>query len=268
MHLIEKTLKQIRHHPAAARLTGLWNLVRPVYLAGLSLFAGRNGLERVINGTDPIRVTPELQGVSEVYEPALWSHLMANLRNGDIVVEVGAYVGLFSVAMARRVAPLGQVHAIEPNPDNYRKLENMVAVNQATSRVRTALLALGKERGSAWFEPRASESRVSDTASATAIRVEIDTLDGYLGDRRIDILKIDVEGLEEEVLLGATRLLQDHVRGPRTIYVEVHPFAWRSVESTSRALLQLLRESGYAVGRLDGPMEEPISKYGHIVAAR
>ncbi|MEM2045746.1 MAG: hypothetical protein QXO20_06155 [Candidatus Bathyarchaeia archaeon] len=55
---------------------------------------GRNGLERIINGTDRILILPKFRGVGETYEPEVWSHLMAQARPGDIVADVGAHIGL------------------------------------------------------------------------------------------------------------------------------------------------------------------------------
>ena len=268
MHSIEKALKRIRHHPTISGSPGLWNVLRPIYFSGLELVTRNRGLERTINGTDRIRVTPELQGMSEIYEPDLWAHLMASLRKGDFVAEVGAYVGLFSVAIAQRVTSSGKVYAIEPDPDNFSELRSMIAINKAGDRVVAVPVAMGNERGIAWLEPRKSQSEILGSASSTAIEVDVETLDGYFGGESIDILKIDVEGQECNVLLGAAKLLHDHNRGPRLIYMEVHPYAWPSVESTSRSILEQLRGSGYSVKRLGGQTVEAITEYGHIIATR
>src|SRR3989338_4179732 len=56
--------------------------------------------------------------------------------------------------------------------------------------------------------------------------VHMTTLDEEFRNQRIDILKIDVEGLEEKVFQGSIRLLKDPARCPRLMYIEVHPYAW------------------------------------------
>lgn len=71
-----------------------------------------------------------------------------------------------------------------------------------------------------------------------------------------------------KVLIGGRKLLSDSKRGPRHIYVEVHPFAWGSTHTTSQSLLTLLRGYGYEVYFLDGRQVEEISHYGEIYCVR
>src|SRR5438105_13528689 len=96
MHLAEKLCISIRHSQHLKRASWLWNGVRPLYVKTLAV-AGRRGLKRVINGTDNILVSPKYRGVSEVYEPDVWRVLMGELRSGDIVADVGTYIGLYTV---------------------------------------------------------------------------------------------------------------------------------------------------------------------------
>jgi hypothetical protein len=93
-------------------------------------------------------------------------------------------------------------------------------------------------------------------------------LDSVFAGDRIDILKIDVEGFEEGVLKGASELLSDRERGPRIIYIEVHPFAWGEVRTTSETLLTLLTNYGYRIEDLSGTVVSYVERYGEIVARR
>ena len=92
------------------------------------------------------------------------------------------------------------------------------------------------------------------------------TLDEIFGQRRVDVIKIDVEGYEEKVLEGGRSLLQDHARSPRRIYIEVHPFAWNGVGTTDSSLLHLLKHVGYCVFDLGGQPVRKIESYGEIIA--
>jgi hypothetical protein len=84
----------------------------------------------------------------------------------------------------------------------------------------------------------------------------------------LDILKIDVEGYEEVVLRGAANLLSDAQRGPRLIYIEVHPYAWPAVGTTSTSLLGLLEGYNYRIVSLADLLVENIRGYGEVVAIR
>ncbi|MFZ0658613.1 MAG: FkbM family methyltransferase, partial [Candidatus Binataceae bacterium] len=112
------------------------------------------------------------------------------------------------------------------------------------------------------------ESHVANVADSSdaSIRVPMVTLDSVFPDSRVNLLKIDVEGYEEPVLRGAHALLGDPARRPRAIFVEVHPFAWEALGTTSDSILDLLTGAGYRVESPDGVLVSRISEYGHIVA--
>ncbi len=108
MNVVEQVSIRLRHAPALARVTWLWNAVRPVYDKSIAVF-GRNGLERNINGTDRVLISPQFRNVPEVYEPETWAQIRNEIRPGDSVVDVGAYIGLYTVAFAHMVGPGGKI---------------------------------------------------------------------------------------------------------------------------------------------------------------
>ncbi len=223
----------------------------------------------MINGTDALRVLPRFRGVTERYEPEVWKHMMAQVQPADTVVDVGAYIGLYTMALARRVGPLGRLVAFEPDPDSFSALEAHCRLNGLQASVTLVRAAVGDKDGAVSFKPgRASESHIScafDNGSSVVPGVRLDTV---FADSRVDILKIDVEGYEEAVMRGGRRLLQDHNRKPRVIYIEVHPYAWRSMGTTSESLLDLLTCCSYEVSDLYGHPVKEFRSYGEIVAHR
>src|SRR3954470_912629 len=114
MKTFEKVSTWLRHLPSLERADWLWNPARPIYQRAVNHF-GRNGLERIINGSDRILVSPRARGVSETYEPDVWRALMADLRPGDTFVDVGSFIGLYTVAVALRLRGFGRVIAFEPD---------------------------------------------------------------------------------------------------------------------------------------------------------
>lgn len=240
--------------------------MRPLY-EGLVRILGRRGLQRRINGTDAIRVIPQLRQTPEAYEPEVWGSLMAEVRPGDIVADVGAHYGLYTVAIAQRVGPAGRVVAFEPQPDNFRVLGEQVRLNAVTDRVQPENLALAAEAGEMFFDDRNEQSHLALDAGSGTRRVPVSTLDRVFPDAALDLLKIDVEGFEEWVLRGAVRLLADRARRPRTIFIEVHPYAWPPLGTTSDSLVRLLEAAGYEVRAPAGTLALPILRYGHVVAS-
>jgi FkbM family methyltransferase len=263
---IEKASVWFRHLPLVERADWVWNAVRPVYDLMVARF-GRNGLERVINGSDRILVGAEARGTPEKYEPDVWRELMAELRPGDTFVDVGAFIGLYAVAVGLRLKRSGRVVAFEPDRHNFSLLEKHVRLNGLEGRVELHRAAVSHNAGECRFLANGSSQAclVSSSDRKDTEIVTTVTLDGALPGKRIDILKIDVEGWEEMVLRGAQHLLRTATLRPRAIFIEVHPYAWQS-NGSSTGLLALLNEAGYRVQTLEGEAIRSIERYGEIVA--
>lgn len=266
MNAVERIAFAIRHNQYLDRTDRLWNCVRPTY-DRLSSLTARKGLTRVINGTDSVLVSPRWRMVAEEYEPEVWRHLMSAVRPGDVVADVGAYIGLYTIALAKRVGSAGSVIAFEPNPASFNALREHLVLNSISDSVRLVQAAVGASEGRAPFEMRWDQSHINRAAlgdspdSVTCI-----TLDGVIGDGHVDVMKIDVEGYEEKVLEGAVGLLSDPARRPRAIYIEVHPHLWEPFGTTSDSLQTLLSECNYRLLDLSGGTINRISEYGEIVA--
>ena len=268
MHVLERWGIAFRHNPWLNRADWLWDLVRPSYEKMVALF-GQNGLERIINGTDRILVLPRFRGVTETYEPEVWKHLMAQVQPGDIVADVGAFIGLYTIALAKRVGPSGKVVAFEPDPENFAALKAHVELNRVADRVELIQAAVGAQDGALPFEVgRGCESRISHVLANGTQPARCVRLDSAFAGRRLNMLKIDVEGYEEKVLKGAINLLQNGRRSPRVIYIEVHPYAWSAVRTSSESLLSLLARCNYQTLQLDGQPAKQIEAWGEIVAHR
>ena len=272
MNILERASVAIRHAPALEQADWLWDRVRPAYDRVLATVARSRGLERVINGSDRFRLSAKSRGfIAEDYEPAVWGRVMREVRAGDHVAEVGASVGLYALAFAGRVGAGGNVTAFEPDPESASALEANVGVNGWKDRVTVIRAAVGQSSGQARFAAaRGLESRIETRADrgVGVITVPMVTLDEALAGRRIDLIKIDVEGFEQQVIEGARTVLREEHRRPRAILVEVHPFAWAETGTTSASFLASLDDAGYRVEDMQGAAVSSIGEYGHVIALR
>lgn len=267
MHITEKLFLSVRHHKLFEQVHWLWDSLRPFYDRFVSL-TNSHGLQRVINGTDAILVLPRFRQMGEVYEPDVWQRLMSEIRPGDTIADVGAYIGLYAVAMANRVGPHGKVVAFEPDVNNYGVLQSHLALNHLEGCIQPLQAAAGASDGEVFFNAAGSTGHVTTSATANTSSVQCVTLDSIFPEQRLDILKIDVEGYEEQVLCGATTLLKDERRRPRAIFIEVHPYAWSEIGTTSDSLLSLLNQHSYEVSDMEGKQVEKIERYGEIIARK
>ena len=147
------------------------------------------------------------------------------LRPGETLIDIGANCGLLTVLAAKQVGPSGRVLAIEPLPAMLDRLRFNVETNDVTN-VTIVPVALGDQSGEATLHVvahqhgRSSFHKPKDTTYKISVPVEplLSILNEY-GAGRIDVLKIDVEGYEDRVLLpffaSAPEMLW-----PRTILTE------------------------------------------------
>ena len=269
MKLVERLCLAVRYIPWLERADWLWDLLRPHYekLVGLM---GQHGLPRNINGTDQLLILPRWREVRESYEPDVWKTLMGSVLSGDTIADVGAFIGLYTIALAKRVGHSGKVVAFEPDPENFASLRSHVELNRVSDRVELVPTAVAARNGVIPFKAgRASGSHVSPDSGQDTHTVPCVRLDTKMADRRVDILKIDVEGYELEVLEGAIELLQNIRCCPRSIFLEVHPFLWSDRVTTGKALLDLLVSANYQVVGMNGQPVKCIEFiWGHVVAIK
>lgn len=263
LYHLEHCFKRVRHSAVLKHAVPIWNLIRPVYNRMLATF-GSGGLIRNINGTDKIRLCSECRGIGEIYEPQVWAKVMGHLKPGSRILDVGAHVGLYAIAFGLRIGPTGCVLAAEPDPENLKHLHKHIALNGLKNIVRVVPAGIADAPGSASLSMDNLQSHVSSESGG--VKIQIESLDNVTQDERWDLLLIDVEGYEEKVLRGSATLLRDPSRRPTMIMIEVHPYAWAGVGSTSASLLEALTSKGYSVRSLDGATVSEITAYGHIVA--
>jgi FkbM family methyltransferase len=131
------------------------------------------------------------------------------VRPGDrVIVDAGANIGLFTCFAAAR-APRATIHAVEPFPDTYRRLLDVVRTNGLDARVVPHRVALSSEGGVRTMVASGTASQMAhlgltgDVTSGVAVRTS--TLTEFLESLQadsIDLLKMDIEGSEYEVLLS------------------------------------------------------------------
>jgi len=166
-------------------------------------------------------------------EKAIELHLV--MREGETFVDVGANVGYYSLRIAKEYLSKGiTIIAIEAHPGNYKALTKNVELNDFKC-VTAINKAVSDHRGIVTLYERVDpKNRIRSEfyslsnsfihksnfvrPEGRSLEIECDTLDNILGDQRVDVLKIDIEGAEVSALEGATRIL----KRLRKIIVEVH----------------------------------------------
>ncbi len=268
MFFFERCCRALRNAPLLRRLGPVWRAVTPAYEALLRLIYRRGWLRRVINSSDVVYVPFELRHWTDTYEPAVWERVMGEVRQGDTIADVGAFLGFYTFAFARRVGPQGRVVAFEPDPQNFRRLRELRGFYRQTGNIEMVEKAAGEAQGSVSFCPRRSSESSVGVTGEQGLEAGMVTLDGYFGARPVDLIKIDVEGYEGRVLRGCAGLLSRSAGAPRAVFIEMHPFAWSRYGCDAGQILGPLRAAGYRICDQEGREIADFSGYGWIIATR
>ena len=151
------------------------------------------------------------------YEEVEAKIMEEKIKTGNIVVDIGANIGLHTLNMARIVGNTGQVFAFEPDPSNFKILEKNVKINNYQNIILEQRAVGDKhERTTLYQSDHPGMHRIfPQTKQAKGqVKVELISLDKYFIDSnladRINFIKIDVEGLEFSVLQGMKNILKNN----------------------------------------------------------
>ena len=202
-------------------------------------------------------------------EPGTVAWLASDIRPGDVVYDIGANVGIYTVVAAANVGQGGHVYAFEPHVANVASLLRNVSLNGVDGRVSVVSAALHDRDALTEFRysdltPGAALSEVAaaqdgPAADAPTVAVELKaaaTVDRLVADGAIrppDLVKLDVDGNELLVLRGMERTLRQSAA--RALQVEINA-------DHDQQLSAFLRERGFepAERHFSGPAQRLIDR--------
>ncbi|PTL58978.1 methyltransferase [Paraconexibacter algicola] len=194
-------------------------------------------------------------------EPEVQEALRRTVAPGDVVYDIGANVGFFTLLAARLTGPGGHVVAFEPSPPAVAGLRANVALNGLAVTVREAAVAATPGRARLLQVGEHSWSHLEDRGhhpgTTAVVEVEVTTVDAEVAAGRPvpAVVKLDVEGSEVAALQGMARTLAEH---RPALVIELH--------GTNHEVLDVLDDAGYRAENLEGP--QPLRDAGpvHLLA--
>ena len=179
---------------------------------------------RLLVPADDISLMPELVA-NGTYDAPFTAFVQRNIKPGDTVIDVGAHVGVFTLLLAYNVWDTGRVIAYEPCPRMLELLRDNVGMGWLGDRVEIVAKAAAATSGTLSF---LAPTRYTMTGSlrpvehllttqdrvdtVDRIEVEAEPIDVHVGRfEQIDLIKIDVEGAENQVFTGMEQLLASGV---------------------------------------------------------
>src|ERR687889_1766910 len=162
-------------------------------------------------------------------------------KEGDIVIDIGAHIGLYTIISSKRVGAQGKVVAIEADPENFEMLNSNIKLNQLTNVIPLNYAVFSKETklklylpsGESGFTKYNTVMQNWINTQEKFVEVNANTLDYLLQlnkirQEEVNWIKIDVEGAEFEVLKGASNVLSKSK--DISLLIEVHgPHNYRPI---------------------------------------
>jgi FkbM family methyltransferase len=176
------------------------------------------------------------------YEPEQTQAFQKIIRPGDVVFDVGAHYGYYTLLSSALTGPQGKVFAFEPSPGNIPRLRKHLDINHCNN-VIVLELALSDHEGTARFDNQAG-SGTGHLATDGRIEVKITSLDIISSRLPVpNVLKIDCEGAEIEVLKGG----ENTIRAAKpAIFLSTHG------DALKQTCFRLLDSWGYTSSCLHG----------------
>lgn len=249
-------LRTLRRPPASQVKSSMLALIdyalatRPRYFAAAPI---RYGFKLSGSTADIIQRWVYLFGV---WEPNISRWMVEHLRAGDVVIDVGANIGYYSLLASRCVGPTGRVIAFEPVPSISRSLANNLELNGVSNVEIIPCIASDGPGATEIFRSRGSNLGASSTHFQDGFESEglvrqvqgADIVDESLW-CRVRAVKVDTEGDEFRVLRGFKPLLDKMLAGGAVV-VEVTPGLLRERGETAQELITFMKDLNFSAFRI------------------
>ena len=186
-----------------------------------------------------------------------------HIRPNDVVIDIGAHIGYYSLIFAKLVGPHGHVFSFEPEPSNFKLLEKNIKINnyknitiaqKAVSNKNTkSNLYVGQQSSGA---NRLYEPKKKFTQDFKITEVDCLELDSFLPivSSKINFIKIDIEGSEYNALLGMKKIIEKNTN--LIIFTEFDPIAIADSGENSEKVIDFLINQGFDIFIVDENLQK------------
>ncbi|MEO0076614.1 MAG: FkbM family methyltransferase [candidate division WOR-3 bacterium] len=214
--------------------------------------------------------------INGIYEPLVTNFFLKEVKPGNIIIDVGAHIGYYTLIFAKLAGQSGEVYAFEPDPTNFAILKknvlingykNVILSNKAVSNISGRIKLYVYHDHPAWH-------KIYDTNDSNGyIEIESVRLDDFFKNynKKVDFIKMDIEGAEWLAVSGMLEFLknQDKVK----IITEYNPSKLKFFGIKATDFLELLSNLNFKLFEfseksskiVETSIEELNAKYPEIV---
>ncbi len=188
------------------------------------------------------------------YEPYTAELFKRAVKPGSRVLDIGAQFGYFSLLAAKQAAQGGQVYAFEPAAANFKLLQRNIELNGYAHSIHPIQKAVAEKRKSVrFFLYEGSDSHAMyprpDARVKQEVSVECVTIDEELGERAVDVIKMDIEGNEPYALRGMEKTISKSAN--LTLFAEFAPWFLELAGFNPEDYLKQIESMGFVVRIID-----------------
>lgn len=177
--------------------------------------------------------------------------LLALAKPNFIVLDIGTNIGSTLLQFANKIGENGRVYGFEPDPINFKACKENIKLNTFNN-LKVENIGLGDEKGSFNLvvdtETNRGGNRIElKTQDKNTTTIKVECLDDWIIKnkiKKIDLIKIDVEGFETNVVKGGLTILK---KMHPILFIEVDDNNLKKVESSAKELIALIEELGYDI---------------------
>lgn len=200
------------------------------------------------------------------YEPVESAFVRANLREGDVFLDIGANIGWFTMLASTIVGGSGHIHSFEPRKPTVDYLRRSVQANALSDLISVHDVGLADRNGEwhlAWAKGTSnpgSSCLMEDAGGANlnTIAITLQALDDLAIDK-VDFIKIDIEGAEMLAMNGGSQTI---ARNRPVVMSELHPKQLHLVSRASSAdYIGWFKRQGYRVFLLEADRKDELDDF-------
>ena len=199
--------------------------------------------------------------INGIHEKMLTNLIKKEIHSGDVVLDIGAHIGYYTLQFANLVGPTGKGYAFEPEPKNFELLKKNVQINKHDNVVLIQKIVSDKDGIVEFFISKfdsIGNKLFKSNEAGSSIKIESTTLDEYFKDlkKKIDFIKMDIQGGEGKAILGMKNLLKENKN--LKIIQEWWPDALKQNHANPEDHLKFLQHIGYKFYEIDGTIKKDI----------
>jgi FkbM family methyltransferase len=193
------------------------------------------------------------------YESEKQKAFIKQIKLGNVFYDIGAHVGFYTILASKLVGDRGRVYAFEPLPRNIFYLKKHISLNKLKNVEIIEAAVSDKEGEENFLEVDSATSRLDPHGS---FKVKTVSLDNLVKNKKIlppNVMKIDVEGAELKVLLGAKDIIEKY-----------RPIIFVALDNanTKEKVAQIIKNFGYNIFDLNFKDIQEINNMSEIICMK